>query len=138
MSAAHVFFQASCISRLTKQAALERLALESLSGMSDIPLVVFLRLWATVGHKHWGGGVVNGAFHLPGGLVFRCEEAKSIVVPKGSAQWTPRSLVADTATASRRRTSQMGSAERQMLLAGGGGEADSGGGSDRSTEKNKS
>jgi hypothetical protein len=124
LSAAHVFFQASCISRLTKQAALERLALESLAGMNDIPLVVFLRLWATAGRDHWDGGVASGSFRLPGGLAFRCAEAKNIVVHDGSTTWTPRSPVAVKTS---RRTSKMGSAERQMLLAWGGGEAGGGG-----------
>jgi tetratricopeptide (TPR) repeat protein len=80
LSAAHVFFQAVCIARLKDQAALENLALESLAGMDDIPLVVFLRIWATSGPAAWednGGVDRTGAFTTRHGT-FQCRMAAEL------------------------------------------------------------
>ena len=80
LSASHVFFQATCIARLKDQIALETLALESLAGMDDIPLVVFLRIWATSGTSVWkenGGIDGTGSFTTRHGT-FRCRMAAEL------------------------------------------------------------
>jgi len=78
LSAAHMFFQCVCISRLTDQPTLEALALESLAGIEDIPIVIFLRIWSTCGQDYWSNGISpEGIFTTPVGT-FRCKHAGSL------------------------------------------------------------
>ena len=78
LSAAHMFFQCVCISRLTDQPTLEDLALESLAGIEDIPIVIFLRIWSTCSQDYWSNGISpEGIFATPKGT-FRCKRAGSL------------------------------------------------------------
>lgn len=76
LSASHMFFQAVCIARLTGQPTLEALALESLAGIEDIPIVIFLRVWSTCGGlEHWSSGIgPDGKFVTKIGT-FTCKRA---------------------------------------------------------------
>ena len=70
-----MFFQAVCISRLTEQPTLEALALQSLAGIEDIPIVIFLRIWSTCGQEHWSSGISpEGVFVTDMGR-FQCRRA---------------------------------------------------------------
>ena len=75
LSAAHMFFQAVCISRLTSQPTLEALAMEALAGIDDIPIVIFLRIWSTCGKEYWPSGIsLEGMFVTPA-HTFCCSRA---------------------------------------------------------------
>ena len=49
--------------------------MESLAGIEDIPIVIFLRLWSTCGQEYWSSGISSdGVFVTPSGT-FKCKRA---------------------------------------------------------------
>ena len=87
LSASHMFFQAVCIARLTVQPTLEALALESLAGIEDIPIVIFLRVWSTCGGlEHWSSGIGPDGKFVTNIGTFTCKRAGGLAGKMSQAE----------------------------------------------------